>query len=99
MDEAASDYHHGDQDVSAQAASYRLFNVLAKWGSLTLAVLIVMLTLWFCIGASFLAGPHSAALVLWRASAGLLRIEARPKSSPEENDRGHRRRDQGAPRR
>lgn len=79
MDEAASDYHHGDQDVSAQAASYRLFNVLAKWVSLTLAVLIVMLTLWFCIGASFLAGLVPGLVIL---AIGIYFLRSKPAQEP-----------------
>jgi len=56
MAETASDYHHGDQDPSANIVSYKLFLDLAKWGALHLAVVTLVLTLWFCTGAGFLGG-------------------------------------------
>ncbi len=60
MDAAADhlpgDYHHGDQDASAQVASYRVFTGLTKWVSLVLAVAILVLSLWFCVGVGFFAG-------------------------------------------
>lgn len=56
MAETNSEFHHGDMDVSAQVATFHLFNGLTKWGSLTLATLILMLTLWFCVGVGFLGG-------------------------------------------
>jgi thiamine transporter ThiT len=56
MAESASDYHHGDQDVSEQLVSYRRFNTLTKWAALHLAVLILMFSLWFCVGAGFWGG-------------------------------------------
>ena len=55
MNDAAADYHHGHQDVTEQVASYRAFGVLSKYGSLALGVLVLMLTLWFCVGAGLLA--------------------------------------------
>jgi hypothetical protein len=56
MDDAAADYHHGDQNISEQLASYRAFGGLTKWGSLIVATLVLMLTLWFCLGVDFLGG-------------------------------------------
>ncbi len=56
MDHASSDYHAGDQDIGEQISTYRFFGGLTKWGSLTVAVLVLMLTLWFCVGAGFLGG-------------------------------------------
>jgi hypothetical protein len=56
MAESATDYQHGEMDVSEHAESYRLFGNLAKWGSLAIAVVILMLTLWFCVGVAFLGG-------------------------------------------
>ena len=79
MDETASDYHHGDQDVSAQAASYGLFNVLLKWVSLGLAVLMIMLTLWFCIGAGFFAGLAPGLVVL---AIGIYFLRSKPAQEP-----------------
>jgi len=63
MAEAASEYHHGDQPVAEHVATYRTFMTLAKWSALHLAVLILVLSLWFCVGAGFLAGLIPGAIV------------------------------------
>jgi hypothetical protein len=52
----ASEYHHGDMDISEQAATYGGFMVVTKWGSLAIAALLILLVLWFCTPAGFLAG-------------------------------------------
>jgi hypothetical protein len=64
MAEAAADYHPGDQDISEQVVSYRLFRTLAKWAALHIAVLIVVLTLWFCVGVTFLSGLIPGLVIL-----------------------------------
>jgi len=51
-----SEYHHGDMDISEQAATYGGFMVVTKWGSLAIAALLVLLVLWFCTPAGFLTG-------------------------------------------
>ena len=56
MAELASDYHHGDQDASEHVESYQRFNALTKWAALHLAVLILVFSLWFCVGAGFFGG-------------------------------------------
>lgn len=43
----ASDYHRGDMDIHEQTATYHLFVLLTKWGSLALAALLVFLVLAF----------------------------------------------------
>ena len=59
----ASEYHHGEMDISEQAATYGVFMLLTKWGSLAIAALLVLLVLWFCTPAGFLSGL-AASLVL-----------------------------------
>ncbi len=59
MTESASDYHHGAMNISEQVRTFHLFNGLTKWGSLVIATLLVMLVLWFCVGAGFVAGAIS----------------------------------------
>ncbi len=76
MDASASEYHHGDQDPSAQVASYRTFVTLTKWFSLHLAVLVLMLSIWFCTDAGFAAGLI-AGMVLF--VLGLIFLRSRPK--------------------
>ena len=63
MAEAVQEYHQGDQDISEQEATFGLFGKLIKWGSLSVAVLVLMLTLWFCVGAGFWAGAVSGVVL------------------------------------
>jgi thiamine transporter ThiT len=56
MNDAAAEYHHGDQNITEQVASYQAFGALSKYGSLIIAVLVLMLSLWFCVGAGFFGG-------------------------------------------
>ena len=52
----ASEYHRGEMDISEQAATYGIFMLLTKWGSLAIAALLVLLVLWFCTPAGVLVG-------------------------------------------
>ena len=52
----ASEYHRGEMDISEQAATYHAVMVMTKWGSLAIAVAILMLSLWFCTDAGFVGG-------------------------------------------
>lgn len=52
----ASEYHRGEMDIHEQTATYDAFMGLTKWGSLALAVSLLMLTLWFCTPAGFFGG-------------------------------------------
>ena len=71
----ATDYHSGDQDITEQVATYQLFGGLSKWGSLAVAVLVTMLTLWFCLGAGFLGGAIPGAVLL---ALGLVFLRSKP---------------------
>ena len=64
MDDTAQVYHHGQMDVTEQARTYQAFGSMAKWASLHIAVLVVMLVLWFCLGAPFLGGLIPGVLLL-----------------------------------
>lgn len=79
MADTASDYHHGDQNVSEQVATYRLFGGLAKWGSLIVAVAILMLALWFCVGLGFFGGAIPGVVVL---VAGILFLRSKTPQEP-----------------
>jgi hypothetical protein len=52
----ASEYHHGEMDIHEQVSTYHAVMGLTKWGSLALAVAILMLVLWFCTPAGFIGG-------------------------------------------
>ncbi|MDP3659770.1 aa3-type cytochrome c oxidase subunit IV [Phenylobacterium sp.] len=63
MAEQASDYHHGEQDIHQQVSTFHLFVGMTKWGSLYLAALLLLLTIWFCTDAGFIAGLITAVVV------------------------------------
>ncbi len=65
----ASEYHRGEMDIAEQTATYHAVMGLTKWGSLALAVAILMLTLWFCTTAGFLGGLVPGVVL---AAAGIL---------------------------
>jgi len=72
-----ADYVHGSQNAATQVADFRMFAALTKWFSLHAAVLILMLTLWFCAGASFLGGLVPGLIVL-AIGIAFLRNKRRP---------------------
>ena len=75
MSEAVHDYTQGDMDITEQLATFSLVGKMIKWGSLCVAVLLVMLVLWFCVRAGFLAGA-GAGFVL--AVVGVFFLRAKP---------------------
>jgi hypothetical protein len=75
MADASHDYHPGDQNISEQVATYSFFDGLTKYGSLTVATLVLMLTLWFCLNAGFLGGLIPGLVV---AGLGLLFLRSKP---------------------
>ena len=77
MAEAASDYHHGEMDVSAQASTFSAFIKLTKWGSLTLAALLITLVTWFCTTAGFLPGAIAFVVVM---GLGIAVLREKPNS-------------------
>ena len=68
----ASEYHRGEMDIAEQTSTYHAVMGMTKWGSLALAVAILMLTLWFCTSAGFLGGLIPGVVVL-AAGIALLR--------------------------
>ena len=64
MAEQASDYTHGEMPVDEHDRTFHGFIKLTKWGSLYLAALLLLLTLWFCTAAGFVAGVFCAAVVI-----------------------------------
>jgi len=70
-----STYHRGEQDISEQAATYRLFGTMSKWGSLAIAAGVFALVLWFCVGLSFLSGLIPAVILV---AAGVYFLREKP---------------------
>ncbi len=63
MSEHAAAADHGHMDIHQQEASFHVFILLAKWGSLAVASLVLLLTLWFCTNAGFFGAVIPAAIV------------------------------------
>jgi len=62
-DNADHAYVHGAMEISEQVSTWHLFMFMAKWGSLLTAALLVLLTVWFAVGAGFIAGAISGVAV------------------------------------
>ncbi|HLK24078.1 MAG TPA: aa3-type cytochrome c oxidase subunit IV [Caulobacteraceae bacterium] len=60
----ASEYHHGQQDISEQQRTFRDAMVATKWSILALAAGITLLTMWFCTAAGFFNGLIAAVIIL-----------------------------------
>ena len=75
MAEAAAEYHHGDQPVEDHVRTYHSFLTLAKVAALHLAVIILVCTLWFCVGAGFFGGRIPGVIV---AAVGIWFLRAKP---------------------
>jgi len=75
MSDAVHEYHTGDQDISEQVSTFNAFGKMVKWGSLAIAVLLVMLVLWFCVNAGFFAGIGAGILL---AVVGVYFLRSKP---------------------
>jgi thiamine transporter ThiT len=71
------EYVHGSQSAATQVADFRMFASLTKWFSLHAAVLILVLSLWFCVGVGFLGGLIPGLIVL-AIGIAFLRNKRRP---------------------
>ena len=78
MAEHGADYTHGDMDISEQSASFNLFVLFAKWGSLAVAVMVLWATLMFCTQTGFVGAVVAAALLL---AAGVYLLREKPPSA------------------
>lgn len=78
MSDAVSEYHRGEMNITEQVSSFALFNGITKWGSLVVATLVTMLTLWFCTGAGFVAAAITAVVML---AAGIFFLRDKPQAA------------------
>ena len=78
MAEAAHEYHHGDQDITENVATFRAFGGLMKWSGLSVAVLVTVLVMWFCVNAGFWAGAILGAII---AALGVYFLRSRPEAA------------------
>ena len=58
------DYTRGDMTIEEHEKTYSGFLKMTKWGSLYLAAILLLLTLWFCTPAGFLGAIITAVVVL-----------------------------------
>ena len=61
--DTAHDHVHGEMEISAQKHMFELFIAMTKWCSLAISALLVLLVVWFAVGAGFVAGFIEAAVV------------------------------------
>jgi hypothetical protein len=80
MSEAVHEYHHGDQDIAENEATFHAFGGLMKWGGLTVVVLVTMLVLWFCTSAGFWSGLFAGVII---AGLGIYFLRDRPVGEEE----------------
>jgi hypothetical protein len=59
-----ADYTRGEMIIEEHEKTFDGFLKLTKWGSLYLAAIVLMLTLWFCTSAGFLGAVVTAVVVL-----------------------------------
>jgi hypothetical protein len=55
-DHDAEAYVHGSMTIEEQRQTWDLFMGLTKWGSLAVAAILLLLTLWFMPGGSLITG-------------------------------------------
>ncbi len=72
---AASEYHHGDQDISEQKGTFAAFIGATKWSSLWLGAGVLLLVVWFCTDAGFIPAAISAVVLL---IAGYILLRKKP---------------------
>ena len=73
----AHEYHHGDQDISAQAATFGAVMTATKWSCLAVAVGVLLFTLWFCTQAGFPTALISAIVLM---AVGIFALRSRAPS-------------------
>lgn len=70
-----SEYHRGEMDITEQVSTFHMFNGMTKWGSLLIAVLVLMLVLWFSVHAGFLGGLIPGVVL---AALGIVLLRDKP---------------------
>ena len=62
--EHGGDYHRGEMDIQEHEQTFEGFVKLTKWGSLYIAALLVLITLWFCTPTGFLGSLITAVILV-----------------------------------
>jgi hypothetical protein len=74
----AGDYHRGEMDIHEQVSTYRAFLMLAKWGSLVMAVGILFFALLFSTETGIVGSFVSAVVLL---AVGFVLLRSKPKAA------------------
>jgi hypothetical protein len=61
---SASNYHHGEMDVSEQLRTFHTIMVITKWACVGLAALLALLVIWFCTNAGFFTAVATGLVIL-----------------------------------
>lgn len=77
-DVAAHDHVHGQMEIAEQARTWATFKVLAKWSTLGVSVLLLFLTLWFCVGTGFIG---AAVASVASTAIGILALKSKPEAA------------------
>jgi hypothetical protein len=87
IDHEPIDYTIGSMDITEQVATFNIIMRLVKWVSLGIAALLLMLTVWFGVGAGFLPALLSGVGLM---VAGYFMLRAKNASDrPHETGHGH----------
>ena len=74
MSDHASEYHHGQMDITEQVATFRDAMTVTKWSCLIVAVGVLFFTLLFCTAAGFLGALVPAVII---AAVGVFALRSR----------------------
>ncbi len=85
IDHEPIDYTIGSMDITEQVSTFNIIMRLVKWVSLGIAALLLMLTVWFGVGAGFIAAFLSAAFLM---VAGFFLLRAKS-ASDRPHEGGH----------
>ena len=58
-----SDYVHGEMDIEEHKSTYELFNNMAKWGSLIIAVILIFTVILTCTKLGLMTAAIAAIVV------------------------------------
>ena len=78
MADEAAEYHHGQQDIREQQATFHNAMTATKWAILAIAAMVALLTIWFCTGAGFFDAAITAVVIV---AVGIFVLRERPSSA------------------
>jgi hypothetical protein len=67
----------GQMDIAEQTATYEMFGLMTKWGSLAIAALLLFIVVWFAVGAGFFTAAVSTVVLL---AVGVAMLREKPQA-------------------